>query len=129
MMKKKLITLTIILVIFLGTLIFTSGVEAIDLTTKLATVGSKSGFTSSATLSQQIGKIISIALSLLGIIFMILIIYAGYLWMIARGNEEEITKAKTIFRGSIIGLIIVLTAYAISAFVITKLTAATGLTP
>ena len=45
-------------------------------------------------------------------------VYGGYLWMTARGNEEEVTKAKNLIKAAIIGLIIVLAAYAISIFVI-----------
>ncbi len=61
---------------------------------------------------------IQIVLSLLGIIFLGLIIYAGIRWMKAGGNEEEVNKAKDIITSSIIGLLIVLGAYAISFFVV-----------
>ena len=69
------------------------------------------------TLPQRIGTIIQIVLTFLGVIFLLLMIYGGYIWMLARGNEQEITKAKDIIKNSIIGLIIVLAAYAITAFV------------
>ena len=61
---------------------------------------------------------IQIVLSLLGVIFLGLIIYAGMRWMQARGNEEEVSKAKDIIINSIIGLLIVLGAYVISFFVV-----------
>ena len=48
------------------------------------------------------------------------VIYAGQLWMTARGNEEQITKAKAIIRGSIIGIIVIFSAYAITNFVVTR---------
>ena len=54
------------------------------------------------------------------------LIYGGYLWMTARGNEETLEKAKKIIRGSIIGIIIVFSAYAITYFVISRLEQATG---
>jgi len=57
------------------------------------------------------------------------IVYAGYLWIIARGEEEKISKAKAIIRGSIIGLIVVLGAYAITAFVVSRFTTSAGYTP
>ena len=53
------------------------------------------------------------ALSFLGIAFFILIIYAGWLWMTAGGNEERLGKAKKILQEAVIGLVIVLAAYAI----------------
>jgi len=64
---------------------------------------------------------ITTALSLLGVIFLVLMIYAGYNWMTARGEEEKVTKAKDTIMRAIIGLIIVVAAYAISTFVISKL--------
>jgi amino acid transporter len=60
-------------------------------------------------------------LGLLGMIFLVLILYAGYMWMIARGEEEKVEKAKDTLTRAVIGLIIVVGAYAISYFVIDKL--------
>ncbi len=65
-----------------------------------------------------LGNIISVILSVLGAVFIIFIIYAGYLWMTASGNEQKVEKASQILKESIIGLIIVLGAYAISYFVL-----------
>jgi cytochrome bd-type quinol oxidase subunit 2 len=55
--------------------------------------------------------------SLLGVIFLILVIYGGAKWMTSRGNQEEIKKAKNILISSIIGLLIVLVAYALTWFI------------
>lgn len=68
-----------------------------------------------------VSQIIQLALTLLGVIFLILMIYGGYLWMTARGNEEQTTKAKNAIVAAIIGIVIVLSAYAISYFVVKKL--------
>jgi len=57
-----------------------------------------------------------------------LIIYAGFLWMTAGGNPEQVDKAKQWLTNAIIGLAIILAAYAISGFVIDNLFAATGTT-
>jgi hypothetical protein len=72
-----------------------------------------------------IGSIISVALGLLGVIFVILMIYAGFLWMTAGGNEETVKKAKKWLANAVIGLIIVLAAYAISTFVIQSIIGST----
>lgn len=61
------------------------------------------------------------ALSLVGTIFLLLTVYAGFLWMTAQGNEEKVTKAKDIVTQTVIGLAITLGAYAITAFVTGKL--------
>jgi len=60
--------------------------------------------------------IIRILLTLLGTVFLALIVYAGYLWMTAGGNEEQVTKSKKLLSQSIIGLIIVFSAYSITIF-------------
>ncbi len=65
----------------------------------------------------MIGTAIKALLSVIGIVFIVLIIYAGYTWMLARGNETEAQKAKDTITRAIIGLFIVLAAYAITAFV------------
>lgn len=73
-------------------------------------------------LASYIRQIVTIILSVLGVVFLGFTIYGGLLWMTAQGNEDHITRAKDIITESIIGLIIVLAAYAISYFVISYLT-------
>ncbi len=73
-----------------------------------------------------VGRIINVFLSVLGLIFLILTVYAGYLWMTARGNEEIVKKAKETLTNSVIGLILVLVAYSIARFVVGRLVAATA---
>ncbi len=69
------------------------------------------------SLSAVIGKVVGVALSFIGILFLLLMIYGGFTWMIARGNESDVTKAKEIIIAAIIGLIIVLAAYGITSYV------------
>lgn len=84
--------------------------------------GNAAGFNSTDTsLERYITIIINIILSLLGVIFLGLMIYGGVVWMTAQGNEEKVKKAKELITEAIIGLIIVLAAYAITYFVL-KLT-------
>ncbi|NUM25908.1 MAG: hypothetical protein HUU49_04850 [Candidatus Buchananbacteria bacterium] len=73
-----------------------------------------------------VGKVIGAFLSIFGIIFMVLIIFGGYKWMMASGREEEISKAKATIRSAVIGLIIVLAAYAITFFITNALQQAVG---
>lgn len=53
-------------------------------------------------------------------------IYGGIAWMLAGGNETTVDKAKRIVEEAVIGLLIVVAAYAISYFV---LSAFPGLQP
>jgi len=69
-----------------------------------------------------IAKIIRTVIGFLGIIAVGLIMYAGWLWMSSEGNEEKIDQAKRILKNAIIGLIIILSSFAITSFIINKLT-------
>ncbi len=64
-----------------------------------------------------IGKVVGGMLAFVGILFFILIIYGGFIWMTARGNEQEVTKAKDLIMAAVIGLVIVLAAYAITSYI------------
>ncbi|MBI4435454.1 hypothetical protein HY630_02185 [Candidatus Uhrbacteria bacterium] len=68
-----------------------------------------------------IARVIRVALSVVGIIFVCLIIYAGYLYFLARGEAEPVKKAKRIFQQSIIGLVIMFSAYSIATFILNRL--------
>ena len=83
---------------------------------KTATGGFGENITKTATLSETIGKIVGAALSFLGVIFFILMIYGGYMWMFSMGNEQTAGKAKDIIIAAVIGLVIVLMAYAITTY-------------
>jgi len=67
------------------------------------------------------GRVINAALSVVGIIFLVLMLYGGYLWMTARGKEERLEKAKNTLEAAIIGLIIALAAYGITYFVVSRI--------
>lgn len=85
--------------------------------------------TGTADIRLTIANIIRTAMSLLGIIAVLIILYGGFKWMTAAGNEDNVTKAKQIITAGIIGLIIILTAYAIASFVISSLITATSTAP
>ena len=70
----------------------------------------------SSNLSTIIGKVVGAVLAFLGVAFFVLMIYGGYTWMFSMGNEQTATKAKDIIIAAVIGLVIVLMAYAITAF-------------
>jgi hypothetical protein len=100
--------------------------DATDLKAKkfgLVTVADKIGIDVSKTTSvaEIAGNIIGVALSLLGVIFMILIVYGGYMWMMARGNESESDKAKEVLVSATIGITIVFSAYVFTNYILTSL--------
>jgi hypothetical protein len=68
-----------------------------------------------------IARIIRIILGFLGILAVGLIIFAGWIWMTSAGNEEKIGQAKKILTNAVIGLIIVLSAFAITSYILNQL--------
>lgn len=64
-----------------------------------------------------IASIIRLVLSLLGVVALVMMLYAGYTWMISMGNQEQVGKAKKTIIRSAVGLGIVLSAYAITNFI------------
>jgi len=77
--------------------------------------------TDETSLETLIGQIISIVLSVMGIIYFIIVIYGGYLWFSAAGNKEQVTKAIHLLRDATIGLALVIGAYALAYFVLYNL--------
>lgn len=90
---------------------------------RLENVGGGGGYVigPNASISTVVGSVISVALSFLGIIFIILIIYSGYNWMTANGNEEQVKKSTKTITRAIIGLIITLSSWAIWFFIFENL--------
>ena len=72
-------------------------------------------------LPMAIGNIIQIFLGFLGIIAVILILFAGYMWMTAGGDSGKIEKAKDYIKNAIIGIVIILASYIITSFVISQI--------
>ncbi|MDO8509871.1 MAG: pilin [bacterium] len=91
---------------------------------KVANIGAK--VAGEDSIEGLAGKVISLALSFVGIVFFILILYAGITWMTAMGNTEATTKSKNIIEAAVIGLVLVSAAYAISSFVFNKLDSSGG---
>ena len=74
----------------------------------------------SGNLSVIIGRVINVALSLLGVLLLGYLIYAGFKWMTAE-KPEDVTKAKDTIKNAIIGIVIIVAAYAISSYVLDSL--------
>lgn len=92
----------------------------------LQDVGTAAEIDTGRTIYDTIGLIIGIFFGILGIIFLVLAIYAGFLWMTAGGNADQIDKAKRILINATIGLVITLSAYAITTFIVNAIGRATG---
>lgn len=131
LMKKKIYfqSFLILLIIFLFSTFSLTGVLAGNLgdafgsgkNSSLDIMASEGGYgtdRSSSNPESIIATVIQTLLSIIGVVFIIIIIYGGIIWMTAGGNEEKIDKAKDLVKRAVIGLIIVVSAYAISVFVV-----------
>jgi hypothetical protein len=67
---------------------------------------------------ETISSIIRAFMGLLGIVAVCIILYGGFIWMTAAGNEEKVSEAKKLIISGIIGLVIIMSAYAIAQFVV-----------
>ena len=130
-MKKIILvvySLTLLSAVFFGTnaLAVDNSQEALD-QLNAAAGASGANIAGSGPTDPRImaANIIKMALGVLGIIFVVIIVYAGFLWMTAAGEEEKTGKAKKLITNGVIGLIIILSAYAITSFVISNLVGAT----
>lgn len=75
-------------------------------------------------LKTKIAKIINIVLGFLGIIAVVMIVYSGFRWMMAGGNEDTVREAKGTLKNALIGLVIIFLAYGITAFTVRALSRA-----
>ncbi|MBL7053708.1 Ig-like domain-containing protein [Patescibacteria group bacterium] len=91
----------------------------------LSDFGNTAGY-GQADLPQVVGNIIKIVLGLLGLIGVIIIITGGVIWLTSAGDPEKIKKARRIMQEGIIGMIIILSSYAIVAFIMTRFAGITG---
>lgn len=77
--------------------------------------------TGEAPLIEAIQNGISVVLGILGVVAVIMILYAGFLWLTAGGSEENVTKAKKIIKQAAIGIIIISLAYGIVGFIFSQI--------
>lgn len=126
-MKKLVILTTVLLSIFC---IFPANAQVIDITDEGTgpylglEYGASTGL-GTADIRFTTANLISVALGLLGTICVVLILYAGFKWMTAGGNEENAKEAQNILKYAIIGLVVILSAYAITRYLFVNLFKAT----
>lgn len=118
-MKKILafcLTLSLSLVLCLPTVSAQLLNDTAGLSSMTETVRKTANF-SDMPIENIIASVIKLILGFLAVIFIILLITAGFKWMMAQGNEEQVTQSIATIRAAIIGLIVILASYAITYFV------------
>jgi hypothetical protein len=71
-------------------------------------------------------RVINVLMGFLGIVAVVIILFGGFRWMTAAGNDDKIDEAKKILAAGVIGLIIVLSAWALAMFVMNNILTATS---
>ncbi|MFH1187264.1 MAG: hypothetical protein V1688_00190 [bacterium] len=132
-MKKQSWKIFMIILLVLSVYFFTAGFVfnasaqlQTELNKKLTDVGISANYDTNASqqdiaLATYVGKIINYSLSMLGVIFLALLVYGGFIWMLAKGDSEEVTKSKDIIINAVIGIVVVLISYAITYYVVANL--------
>lgn len=70
--------------------------------------------------------IINVILGFLGTVALLIVLYGGFLWMTALGNDDKVSQAKKLLAAGFIGLVIVLAAFSLTIFIMNSLLKATG---
>jgi len=113
----------IIIFLFFSVFCFSAVSANANMKSNFSRFSEKFGYTTESNVNPGVivAQIIKLALSVLGVIFVILTIHAGYLWMTANGDSEQVDAAKNKIKTAVIGLIIIIMAYTITYFVLEKL--------
>lgn len=132
-MKKLLISLSFIALLLIGSPVHAAGALSPKIRNKITDnttqLNDAAGYNSDTDLLSVIKNVVVIILSLLAVIFLFLIIYAGFKWMTAEGDPEDIKKAKATIKTSIIGLLIILASYGFTYFLFNQITFFSGVAP
>ncbi len=75
------------------------------------------GISTERSLDDLIGSVIRVILASLGSIFLVLMVLAGNEWMRAAGNQDKIRSSQKKIASLLIGLVLVLSAYALSYWI------------
>ncbi|MDX9893604.1 MAG: hypothetical protein RB292_04325 [Patescibacteria group bacterium] len=118
-MKKIILILTIWSLLLTPVLSLAAETE---ITAGLEATAEKAGISKTEATAESlggiVGRIINYAFGTIAVVFVTVILIGGYFWMIAKGNEERVTKAKTFLLNGIFGLMVVFLVYALVALVI-----------
>ncbi len=98
---------------------------AAEITKDLSQTNAKAKL-SPASVTQVVGQAIQVIVSITGVVFLIITVYAGILYLTAAGDEAKVKKAKSMLTTGVIGIVIIMMAYAIASFVTTSLSEVVG---
>ena len=120
--RRKILSLAVF--VFLGTAFFALSANATPLNSGSLgldnRIGSELGLVNT-DIRIIVARILRAAFAFIGIVLVVLISYGGFLWMTSQGDDRKIGDAKKIIINGTIGVAIMLSAYAITSFIISKM--------
>jgi len=124
--KIKILAAVILLTLCLGANLvnaagFLKSEATGNINSNAQSVGDIAGYDINADALLLVQTVINIFLSVIGVLLLVFILYAGYHWLTAKGDEEKVKKAQDTIERAITGIIIIIAAYAISVFVMSRL--------
>jgi len=78
---------------------------------------------------QTFGRIAQLILGLTGSMALLMFVYGGFLLVTSAGSQEKVTKGKTVMTNAVIGIIIIMAAWSITAFILDNLASAVSTGP
>lgn len=117
----------IIIFIFIFTLAHTAQAQILEepaykaINENTDVLGYGAGINTQASVGVVLATVIKAFLSVMGIVFLIILLMAGWKMMMANGEEKAVTEAKNNIKIAVIGLALMVGAYAITAFVFQQL--------
>jgi hypothetical protein len=119
--KLKYLFSFLLIIGFLVFLYLPTIILASSAVSNLGGVAESVGLGKTGNIWQFIGNVVNVVLSAVGVLLLLVLIYAGALWgFLSRGDPAQIKKAKEMIINAIIGLLIIFASYMLTNFVITS---------
>jgi hypothetical protein len=113
---KNLVVFSFIIMLFAPVFMFAQTAHAVDMGMNFArNLGLAERDPREAAIS-----LIRLIMTFLGLVAVVIMLYGGFIWMTAAGNEDRVETAKKLIGAGIIGLIIILASFLIVNFVVTN---------
>lgn len=127
--KKFFLTILLFISLYFGISSALVAAQPLDCTPPIKSVGDKIRCQINSTKinvpgdnpENFLGIVLKGLFSFLAVLFFLLIIYGGVIWMTAQGNDQKTAEAKKIIIASTIGIAIIFTSYLITVLIITLL--------
>jgi len=128
--NKRVLTFVVIAITIVFVIPFTfdliKGEGALALNTGLEKTANAAGLPKTESIATIIGQVIYAILGFLGVVFIVLLIYGGFLRMTAQGDSNKIKQSMGIITSAVVGVIIILASYSITSFVLSSIGASVG---